>query len=213
MPASFLPSLAVGLSQFPLRLQPKLQIAAGRSTVDLPQLLGAGSDPFVGTSGGNALLQSLFQFLNASAIGRSFGRLRQKPAACTLDFALQVMGIFNLIHRSSPSYKTTNAPKLFNSFEFGLPKRPSRFLALGSVPNGRLVGLTPMHSCRAYLFDADGHVIDRIDLTCGDDESAKARAKEFLEGHVVELWDGGSRRSSLVAKAKPDRRGLPADAR
>jgi len=48
-----------------------------------------------------------------------------------------------------------------------------------------------MHNYRAYMLDADRHIIDRIDLTCGDDESAKARAKEFLDGHVVELWDGG----------------------
>ena len=75
------------------------------------------------------------------------------------------------------------------------------------VPNGSSLGPTAMHRYGAYLFDADGHIIDRIDLTCGDDESAKARAKEFLEGHVVELWDGGSRRSSLVAKAKPASRG------
>jgi hypothetical protein len=45
-------SVAVGLSQFPLRLQPKLQIAAGWSAVDLPQLPGAGSDPFFGSSRG-----------------------------------------------------------------------------------------------------------------------------------------------------------------
>src|SRR6476660_5885847 len=99
MPLRSCSSLAVGLSQFPLRLQPKLQIAAGRSTVDLPQLLGAGSDPFVGTSGGNALLQSLFQFLNEllqPLVGRLVGYARSQ-AACTLDFALQVMGIFNLI--------------------------------------------------------------------------------------------------------------------
>jgi hypothetical protein len=47
-----------------------------------------------------------------------------------------------------------------------------------------------MHSYRAYLLDADGHIIDRIDLTCGDDESAKVRAREFVNGHAVELWDG-----------------------
>ena len=39
---------------------------------------------------------------------------------------------------------------------------------------------TTMHSYRAYLLDADGHIIDRIDLTCGDYESAKARARELM---------------------------------
>ena len=43
-----------------------------------------------------------------------------------------------------------------------------------------------MHSYRAYLLDADGHIIDPIDLTCGDDESAKARAREFVNGYAVE---------------------------
>jgi hypothetical protein len=30
-----------------------------------------------------------------------------------------------------------------------------------------------------------------FDLTCGDDESAKARARKLVVGHAVELWDGG----------------------
>ena len=48
-----------------------------------------------------------------------------------------------------------------------------------------------MHSYRAYVLDPNGHIIDRIDLTCGDDESAKARARKFVDRHVMELWDGG----------------------
>ena len=47
-----------------------------------------------------------------------------------------------------------------------------------------------MHSSRAYLLEADGHIIDRIDLTCGDDESAKARAREFVNDTRWSLWDG-----------------------
>jgi len=46
-----------------------------------------------------------------------------------------------------------------------------------------------MHSYRAYLLDAYEHIIDRIDLTCGEDESARARAREFVGGYAVELWD------------------------
>jgi len=46
-----------------------------------------------------------------------------------------------------------------------------------------------MHNYRAYMLDADRHIIDRIDLTCGDDESAKARAREFVAGHA---WSSGT---------------------
>jgi len=123
MPLRSCSSLAVGLSQFPLRLQPKLQIAAGRSTVDLPQLLGAGSDPFVGTSGGNALLRSLFQFLNASAIGRSFGRLRQKPGGLHARFRAPVREdlqsdpyVLSFVHDDQ-------CPELFNSLSSARQER------------------------------------------------------------------------------------------
>ena len=69
-----------------------------------------------------------------------------------------------------------------------------------------------MHNYRAYMLDADRHIIDRIDLTCGDDESAKARAREFVAGHA---WSSGtagarSRRSNLVVNAKPASRGAVA---
>lgn len=69
-----------------------------------------------------------------------------------------------------------------------------------------LVGHTSMHSYRAYLLDADGHIVDRIDLTCEDDESAKARAKEFVDRHGVELWDGGRK----IATFKPSGKSPPA---
>ena len=49
-----------------------------------------------------------------------------------------------------------------------------------NVPNEKLIGPTARHSYRAYLLDADGHIIDRIDLTCGDDESATASVNRGL---------------------------------
>ena len=61
----------------------------------------------------------------------------------------------------------------------------------GISSNGSFLGPTAMHSYRAYVLNADGHVIDRIDLSCRDDESAKARARELVDGRAVELWDGG----------------------
>jgi hypothetical protein len=40
-----------------------------------------------------------------------------------------------------------------------------------------------MRSYRAYLLDADGHIIDRIELSRGDDESAKAQANSGWRAH------------------------------
>ena len=47
-----------------------------------------------------------------------------------------------------------------------------------------------MRNYRAYLFGRNGHIKQRIDLNCADDEAAKMRAKALVGGHDVELWDG-----------------------
>jgi hypothetical protein len=46
-----------------------------------------------------------------------------------------------------------------------------------------------MGEYRAYLLKEDGHVIHRHDLVCPDDEAAKVRAKQLVDGHDVELWE------------------------
>jgi hypothetical protein len=46
-----------------------------------------------------------------------------------------------------------------------------------------------MGEYRAYLLKEDGHVIHRLDLVCPDDEAAKVRAKQLVDGHDVELWE------------------------
>ena len=45
-----------------------------------------------------------------------------------------------------------------------------------------------MHSYGAYLLDADGHIIDRIDLLGTMKRKARPRA---YDDYPVELWDGG----------------------
>lgn len=45
-----------------------------------------------------------------------------------------------------------------------------------------------MGEYRAYLLKEDGHVIHRLDLICPDDEAAKVRAKQLVDGHDVVLW-------------------------
>ena len=46
-----------------------------------------------------------------------------------------------------------------------------------------------MPGYRAYLVGPDGHIENRVDLICEDDETAKEKAKQLVDGHDVELWD------------------------
>jgi hypothetical protein len=45
-----------------------------------------------------------------------------------------------------------------------------------------------MRDYRAFILGPDGHVIDRTDMFCANDEAAKKRAKQLVNGHDVELW-------------------------
>jgi hypothetical protein len=49
-------------------------------------------------------------------------------------------------------------------------------------------GPAQVNEYRAYVMSADGHIIDRIDLLCADDDEAKERAKQLVDGHDIELW-------------------------
>ncbi len=46
-----------------------------------------------------------------------------------------------------------------------------------------------MHGYRAYILGLDRHITDRIDLYCDNDDEAKERARQLVDGQVVELWD------------------------
>jgi|GEM_PF-895648 len=45
-----------------------------------------------------------------------------------------------------------------------------------------------MATYRAYFLDETGHIANRIDLECPDDETAKERAKSLPREHGLELW-------------------------
>ena len=45
-----------------------------------------------------------------------------------------------------------------------------------------------MAEYRAYILTPDDHIIKAVDLFCPDDEAAKERAKQIVNGHDVELW-------------------------
>jgi hypothetical protein len=55
---------------------------------------------------------------------------------------------------------------------------------------------------RAYFLTPDGHITKAFDLFCENDEAAKERAKQFVNGHDVELWQLG--RKVEIFKHKPE---------
>ncbi len=47
-----------------------------------------------------------------------------------------------------------------------------------------------MQEYRAYLIGPDGHIQRRVDLICEHEEAAKNSARQLVDGHDVELWQG-----------------------
>ena len=43
---------------------------------------------------------------------------------------------------------------------------------------------------RVYLMDPDGHISQRVDLICNNDNDAKERAQQLADICPVELWRG-----------------------
>jgi hypothetical protein len=41
---------------------------------------------------------------------------------------------------------------------------------------------------RAFLMGPDGHVFDRVDLYCDDENVARQKAQELVKDCPVELW-------------------------
>lgn len=44
-----------------------------------------------------------------------------------------------------------------------------------------------MQEYRAYLVSSAGNILHRVDFVCRDDEAAKERAKQIVDGYDVEL--------------------------
>jgi hypothetical protein len=57
-----------------------------------------------------------------------------------------------------------------------------------------------MAEYRAYILDSDGHIVEPVDFECDDDEAAKERAKQLVDGHDVELWQLGRKVDTLKRK-------------
>jgi len=69
----------------------------------------------------------------------------------------------------------------------------TRFLPKNS--SERLVGSIAVPECRqmreyqAYVIGEDGHIQQRIDLVCVDDDAAKERAETLVDDLAIELWE------------------------
>jgi hypothetical protein len=43
----------------------------------------------------------------------------------------------------------------------------------------------------AYVIGDDGHVRNRIEVLCDNDDEAKRCAEQLVDGHAIELWQEG----------------------
>jgi hypothetical protein len=48
-----------------------------------------------------------------------------------------------------------------------------------------------MKEYRAYIMGPDGHVQNRVDLNCADDDAAQEQTKKLVDGYDIELWELG----------------------
>jgi hypothetical protein len=45
-----------------------------------------------------------------------------------------------------------------------------------------------MQHYRAYIMGEDGHIHRAVEIVCENDEEAKGKARQLVDGHDVELW-------------------------
>jgi hypothetical protein len=60
-----------------------------------------------------------------------------------------------------------------------------------------------MHKYRAYIVDPEGHVLERVDLVCANEEMAMECARQLVDGHDVELWQGDHRIATFESPLPP----------
>jgi hypothetical protein len=56
-----------------------------------------------------------------------------------------------------------------------------------------------MQEYHAYVMGQDGRIELRVDLVCSDDDAARQRAKQLVNGPDVELWQGVNRIETFKA--------------
>ncbi|MCK1467837.1 hypothetical protein [Bradyrhizobium sp. CW10] len=57
-----------------------------------------------------------------------------------------------------------------------------------------------MREYQAYVIGQDGHIQQRIDLACADDDAANERAEALVDDHPIELWQSDRK----IATFEPD---------
>jgi hypothetical protein len=57
-----------------------------------------------------------------------------------------------------------------------------------------------MAEYRAYILTPDDHIAKAVDIFCKEDEAAKERAKQLVNGHDVELWQLGRKVETIKHK-------------
>jgi hypothetical protein len=54
----------------------------------------------------------------------------------------------------------------------------------------------------AFVIGSDGHITNRIEIRCDNDEEAKRCAKRLVDGHAIELWQ----ETRMIATFEPNRK-------
>lgn len=58
-----------------------------------------------------------------------------------------------------------------------------------------------MKEYQVYILHEDGHIKSRTDLSCENDEEAKKRAQQLVDGHAIELWQ----QARKIVKFEPEK--------
>jgi hypothetical protein len=70
------------------------------------------------------------------------------------------------------------------------------------LEKSRAWGRPQMAEYRAYILDDDGHISAAIGFLCPDDEAATKYARQFVDGHDVELWQGDRQIATFDCEAE-----------
>ena len=60
-----------------------------------------------------------------------------------------------------------------------------------------------MEHYRVYVIGQDGRLIRSIDISCVDDSAAIESAKQFIDGHDLELWQRDRRIARFDSRPAP----------
>jgi hypothetical protein len=86
-----------------------------------------------------------------------------------------------------------NFDRMFGPGRVNLSKSPPR-LRLQPVTESFALPPDPgsgiMSEYRVYIIGSDGHFKASVPLDCASDEAAKQHARQLVDGHDVELWQG-----------------------